>query len=89
MLFPLGRVVATPGALKLLEESQVDPSLLLNRHVSGDWGDLCEEDVAQNNQAVSGEGRVMSSYKVGNNGTIWVITEWDRSATTLLLPEEY
>lgn len=86
--FPVGQIVATPGALDFMREQQIQPSELLRRHVSGDWGDLVDEDKAANEQALEQGGRLLSGYKVGG-GKVWVITEWDRSVTTLLLPEEY
>ncbi len=87
-LFPLGQVVATPGAVKLLEEAGKDPCLLLARHRSGDWGDLDTYDRQENVLALKHSWRIVSSYPVGEK-CIWIITEADRSATTILLPEEY
>lgn len=90
-LFKLGQTVATPGALALMEKYKVDGAYLLSRHITGDWGDLEAEDKAMNDKAVkTGEDRIFSSYNLdGKNNRIWIITEWDRSVTTLLLPEEY
>lgn len=91
-LFPLGTVVATPGALEALEQAGVTPMRLIARHVFGDWGDLCEEDQEANRQAVKHGGRVFSSYVIGSGmctQKCWLITEADRSSSTLLLPEEY
>ena len=85
---PLGRVVATPGALKQFMEGKQRPSELLARHATGDWGDLCAFDRRQNEIALRDGYRVLSSYDVPA-GRIWVITEADRSITTILLPEEY
>ena len=85
---PLGRVVATPGALKLLSEMGEDPLGYIARHATGDWGDLCAFDRRQNEIALREGYRVLSSYAVGRE-CVWVITEADRSATTILLPEEY
>jgi hypothetical protein len=85
---PLGRIVATPGALKLLSEIGAHPFDLLARHVTGDWGDLCAFDRRQNEIALRGGYRVLSSYPVGRE-RVWIITESDRSVTTILLPEEY
>ena len=88
-LFPLGQVVATPGALALLEEHQMDPFTFLNCHVHGDWGDaLSFEDVEANNAALIQCERLLSSYWLGK-AKLWIISEWDRSVTTLLLPSEY
>ena len=86
--FALGRTVATPGALATLEQARVDPASLLARHHCGDWGEICPEDAAANNQALEEGSRLFSSYRVGE-GKIWIITEADRSATTVLLPQDY
>jgi len=85
---PLGRVVATPGALKLLIDAGEDAFGYLTRHATGDWGDLCVFDRRQNEIALREGLRIFSSY-VTLAGTVWVITEADRSITTILLPEEY
>jgi hypothetical protein len=85
---PLGRVVATPGALKLLMETGGHPFDLLARHATGDWGELCAFDRRQNQTALRDGLRVLSSYDV-LTGRVWIITEADRSITTILLPEEY
>jgi hypothetical protein len=85
---PLGRVVATPGALKLLLETGGRPFDLLGRHASGDWGDLCAFDRRQNQIALRDGYRLLSSYET-TAGRVWIITEADRSITTILLPEEY
>jgi hypothetical protein len=85
---PLGRVVATPGALKLLLEAGGHPFDYLARHATGDWGELCAFDLRQNEIALRDGYRVLSSYNV-SAGRIWIITEADRSVTTILLPEEY
>jgi hypothetical protein len=84
----LGRVVATPGALRLIEVAGDHPFALLARHASGDWGELCAFDRRQNEIALRDGYRVLSSYPVGRE-CVWVITEADRSVTTILLPEEY
>jgi hypothetical protein len=85
---PLGRVVATPGALKLLMETGGHPFDYLARHATGDWGELCAFDRRQNEIALSDGYRVFSSYDMPA-GRVWIITEADRSITTILLPEEY
>jgi len=85
---PLGKVGATPGALKLLSEVGENPFDYLARHATGEWGELCEYDRRQNEVALRDGHRVLSSYPVGE-GKIWIITEADRSVTTVLLPEEY
>ena len=86
--FPLGRILATPGALEALREAGQDPLRFLSRHASGDWGDLDAHDRRENGLALEHGRRLLSSYPVGE-GRVWVITEADRSYTTLLLPEEY
>ena len=88
-LFPTGRLVATPGALALLEQVNKSPRELLSRHLCGDWGDLCPEDKAENELSLKYGFRLLSSYQVTDTETIWIITEADRSVTTLLLPAEY
>ena len=89
-LFALGQVVATPGALKAITERDTSPLALIHRHVTGDWGDLGAEDQQQNLLAIRSGMRIFSSYKIGGTTKkIWIITEADRSATTLLLPDEY
>ena len=87
-LFSLGRTVATPGALAALEQGGVSAASLLQRHHQGDWGELCAEDAEENKRALEHGSRIFSSYCVGN-GKVWIITEADRSATTVLLPEDY
>ena len=88
-LFPLGQVVATPGALSALEDAGQNPGEFLYRHVTGDWGNLDEHDRHQNELALKQGLRLLSAYQTSKGVRIWVITEWDRSATTLLLPHEY
>jgi hypothetical protein len=84
----LGRLMATPGALKLLTEARAHPFDYLARHATGDWGELCAFDRRQNEIALREGYRVLSSYPVGRE-CVWIITEADRSITTILLPEEY
>ena len=88
-LFPIGNVVATPGALKALGESGEMPGKFIKRHQSGDWGDVCADDRQENNLSVEKGFRILSSYQTSNGIKLWVITEADRSVTTLLLPDEY
>jgi hypothetical protein len=88
-LFPLGQVVATPGALEALQAAGKDPKEYLQRHSRGDWGELSPEDVQANHQALQDGSRIVSAYKVTPTLKVWLITEWDRSATTILLPSEY
>ncbi len=85
---PLGTVVATPGALKLLLKAGENPFCYLARHSSGDWGDLDPHDRKENKLSLKHGWRIVSSYPVGEKA-IWIITEADRSVTTILLPEEY
>ena len=88
-LFDLGQIVGTPGALHALQEAGQDPAQLLTRHVTGDWGDLGEEDKAENELSVQQGFRILSAYQLSTGTKVWLITEADRSATTFLLPEEY
>lgn len=88
-LLPLGQVLATPGALELLLSLQLTPLRFVLRHMAGDWGDICEEDRQTNAEALVHGARVMSVYVLGPTQCLWIITEADRSCTTLLLPEEY
>lgn len=88
-LFGLGQIVGTPGSLQALIEAKQDPVDLLLRHVTGDWGDLDDEDKKENELSVKEEFRILSSYALETGVKVWVITEWDRSVTTILLPEEY
>ena len=88
MLFPLGTVVATPAALAHLEANQVTAISLLQRHGNGDFGHLVPEDVRTNAHAIFHGLRVLSAYRVGDV-KLYVITEADRSATTILLASEY
>lgn len=88
VLFPLGRLVATPGALALLTNAGENPAALLERHQSGDWGDVPPEDARENDLSMREGFRIVSSYTVGGE-RVWIITEWDRSSICILLPEEY
>lgn len=87
--FSTGQIVATPGALRLLEQHRILPSQLLERHIRADFGVVPPEDAEVNRAAIEhADGRILSSYPVGDD-RVWIITEWDRSLTTLLLPDEY
>ena len=88
-LFSLGQVVATPGALEILKIAKQDPLILLSRHVTGDWGDLDEEDQQENELSVEEGLRILSAYAIPTGVKVWIITEADRSSTTILLPSEY
>ena len=84
--FPVGMTYATPGALAL----EVDLTKYLHRHHCGDWGDeLCAEDKAANEQALKDGSRLLSCYRTPAGDRLYIITEWDRSMTTILLPSEY
>ncbi len=87
--FELGQVVATPGALDALTAAGETPLPYLARHAAGDWGDLGEDDKMLNDLAVTHDERILSAYTLTDGTRIWIITEGDRSATTVLLPEEY
>ena len=92
--FPLGRLLATPGALRVLEEAGQSPAVFLDRHARGDWGDVCDDDKQANENSLVDGSRLLSSYKTARNVKIWIITEaaddqGHRVASTLLLPEEY
>ena len=89
VLFPLGQVVATPGALAALAEAGQEPVDFLDRHACGNWGVVPEEDWALNDAALRNGLRVLSCYRLTSGDKLWIITEADRSATTLLLPYEY
>ncbi|WP_026223241.1 hypothetical protein [Methylosarcina fibrata] len=96
--FELGQLCYTPGAQAALERFKVNPFRLIGRHLSGDWGDVCAEDAKANEDALIHGHRLLSAYRLtapDNEGeqpdpvTCWLITEADRSVTTILLPEEY
>ena len=88
-LFALGRLVATPGALDVLTHAGQSPAEFLSRHQHGDWGECCEEDARENDHSVKQGFRILSVYHTCKDEKLWVITEADRSVTTLLLPSEY
>ena len=85
--FPLGRTVITRNARGSL--SSADVRTALTRHQAGDWGNLCPDDRQANEHALRGERRLVSAYCSVDGEKFWVITEWDRSVTTVLLPEDY
>jgi hypothetical protein len=86
-LFPLGQVVATPGALEALAQAGQTAEEFLVRHVTGDWGDLDAQDVQENQAALARGGRLLSAYHLRDGTKLWLISEWDRSVTTVLLPQ--
>jgi hypothetical protein len=88
-LIPLGLTVATPGALEALGEAEQEAAEFLYWHQHGDWGDLCEEDRQENEFSVDKYLRIFSAYHLSNGTKVSVITEANRSVTTLLLPSEY
>jgi hypothetical protein len=85
--FALGRIFATAGAAEQIPDAEVYRAL--SRHVSGDWGDLCPEDIEGNEHALKQGLRLLSAYMSVNGTRFWIITEADRSVTTVLLPDEY
>ena len=85
--FSLGQVVITRGAISDIPANEVQECLL--RHAVGDWGDVSQEDWSENDGALKNESRLMSSYLSKAGVRFWIITEWDRSNTTILLPMEY
>ena len=87
-LFDMGQIVVTAGAIETLTRIVRHPVQLLARHVTGDWGNLPEEDIEENKYSLQHGFRIFSAYVV-DGAKFYVITEWDRSVTTLLLPEEY
>ncbi len=90
MRFSSGQIILTAGVHELVQLGRLNPSKYLRRHLGGDWGDLVEGDSQLNDAALaSGQDRLFSSYQVAPDLKIWIITEWDRSVTTLLLPSEY
>lgn len=86
---PLGRTVATPAALELLDRLAVNGSDLIARHERGDWGQLSAEDWERNEIAFREGERLLSNYPLPGGECVWIITEWDRSVTTILLPSDY
>jgi len=87
--FPLGQAVITPGALAAFQTAGQDPVDFIRRHAQGDWGELDQEDIEENEFSLVSGLRLLSAYTLTDGTRIWIITEADRSATTILLPEEY
>jgi len=92
--FRLGQTVATPSALKAIQQAGQSPAEFLDRHVRGDWGDLCDEDEQANEDALQDGSRILSAYHTSTGQKIWIITEAAdeddrREVTTILLPDEY
>ena len=86
-MFPLGQTVITSTALAVL--SALDITGALNRHRTGDWGEVGKEDGRANERALKNGERLLSVYHAADGTKFWIITEWDRSLTTVLLPEDY
>jgi hypothetical protein len=91
--FPLGQIVMTSGVADLIDANGhvegTTVAALIRRHVTGDWGDVPPEDATENESALQHGTRLMSVYRLSPRLTLWVITEADRSVTTVLLPSEY
>jgi len=92
--FELGRIVATPASLRVLEDTNQTPHEFLHRHVHGDWGDLSDDDAEANEESLRDGSRFLSAYMLASRKKIWIITEavndqGHRASTTILLPEEY
>ena len=101
--FAPGQIVATPGALALLTQHGVSPNTILRRHLAGDWGTLCSDDAALNDEALRDGSRILSSYLIAPGVTVWIITDAEtdidedgntlakptRLYTTILRPEDY
>ena len=86
---PLGHLKATQNALAFMKEAGINPATLLQRHHKGDWGDLCKEDWLSNDDSLLHGGRNVSCYRINQYDSIWIITEANRSETTILLPDDY
>lgn len=87
--FPLGQLVATPGVMDALNHANNELLQMVRRHRVGDWGDLCDEDRQANEEALLYGSRLLSAYHTASGEKVWIITEADRSYTTVLLPSEY
>ncbi|MGO8744676.1 MAG: hypothetical protein ACLQNE_01680 [Thermoguttaceae bacterium] len=92
--FPLGKILATPAALKAIAEAGQSPAVFLDRHSQCDWGEVCKSDAALNDEALVDGSRLLSAYRTSKGERIWIITEatdekGQRAATTLLRPEDY
>lgn len=86
-LFPFGQVVATPNALEVVTPDEI--RVAFQRHLNGDWGELDDEDKTANDEAILVGSRIFSSYETNSQVKFWIITEADRSSTTILLPQDY
>jgi hypothetical protein len=88
-LFPLGKTVITPAAQAVLDKAKVEPATLFSRHERGDWSHMPILSVQGNQDAITKGGTILSSFWLVGHGMVWVITEGNRSASTILLPQEY
>jgi hypothetical protein len=86
-VFRLGRIVATPNAVQSITQDDILSGI--QRHQAGDWGNLTDDNRAANDRALAQGGRIVSAYNAKNGTRFWLITEADRSRTTILLPEDY
>ena len=86
---PLGRILATPEALTAMKRSGDAPETFLRRHETQDWGNVESDDWARNDEALRDGSRIVSSYNLKDGTTVWIVTEADRSVSTILLPEDY
>ncbi len=87
--FELGQLVVTPGAMHALSRNGTDDSEYVERHQGGDWGDVSKDDAHENENALTQDLELMSAYTLKDGTRVWIVTEADRSVTTILLPEEY
>ena len=87
--FRLGEVLVTTPLHEHCEKNNFSLLPYLIRHSQCDWGDLCQEDKESNNYALENGERLLSAYKLRDGEKIWIITEWDRSVTTILFPSDY
>ena len=85
--FTLGHIVATPNALECLTPEDIQCGM--QRHQSGNWGEMCDSDRQENDLSLEKGFRLLSVYRAANGKPFWIITEWDRSSTTVLMPEDY
>jgi hypothetical protein len=92
-LFDLGKLAVTRGVYEIVTSGELSPAGYLRRHQAGDWGEMCPSDWSRNNRALHTDpekrDRLMSAYTTAAGTKIWIITEWDRGVTTILLPDEY
>ena len=88
-IFALGETFITPGAQEALDIAGQTAIQFLRRHISADWGEISEDDALENELSLRKDFRLLSSYRTVKGQKIWIITEPDRSATTILLPSEY